>query len=184
MSALPILYDHIAKLIKFLLTNKQEDRDEVVILFQDMHEVATRDIMEDQLPNLDGSGYDKTIRSTIPLAPKVRNMLLFLQDLAIHSFCHGEEATNKDPPLYHGGLGLHIVTFLRLSCSMVGRAAMIGFFMAYLVDVLMCGRKVVDLFETLMGVILFRQTKSRQDLKNLADEAISYDKQWQDQDEG
>ncbi|KVI09417.1 1,3-beta-glucan synthase subunit FKS1-like, domain-1 [Cynara cardunculus var. scolymus] len=58
MSALPILYDHIVKLIKYLLTNKQEDRDQVVILFQDMHEVVTRDIMEDQLPNLDGSGYD------------------------------------------------------------------------------------------------------------------------------
>ncbi|KAI3793712.1 hypothetical protein L1987_36333 [Smallanthus sonchifolius] len=48
MSALPILYDHVVKLIKYLLTNKQEDRDQVVILFQDMHEVVTRDIMEDQ----------------------------------------------------------------------------------------------------------------------------------------
>ena len=31
------------------LENKQEDRDQVVILFQDMLEVVTRDIMEDQL---------------------------------------------------------------------------------------------------------------------------------------
>ncbi|KAJ0771630.1 putative 1,3-beta-glucan synthase [Helianthus annuus] len=49
MSALPILYDHVVKLLKYLLTNKQEDRDQVVILFQDMHEVVTRDIMEERL---------------------------------------------------------------------------------------------------------------------------------------
>ncbi|KAL8241410.1 hypothetical protein R6Q59_014764 [Mikania micrantha] len=54
MSALPILYDHVVKLIKYLLTNNKEDRDQVVILFQDMHEVVTRDIMEEQ--NLDGQG--------------------------------------------------------------------------------------------------------------------------------
>ncbi|MFS7956864.1 putative 1,3-beta-glucan synthase [Helianthus anomalus] len=49
MSALPILYDHVVKLLTYLLTNKQEDRDQVVILFQDMHEVVTRDIMEERL---------------------------------------------------------------------------------------------------------------------------------------
>ncbi|KAJ0854976.1 putative 1,3-beta-glucan synthase [Helianthus annuus] len=38
------------------LTNKQEDRDQVVILFQDMHEVVTRDIMEES--NMDGQGYE------------------------------------------------------------------------------------------------------------------------------
>lgn len=31
------------------LANKAEDRDQVVILFQDMLEVVTRDIMEDQI---------------------------------------------------------------------------------------------------------------------------------------
>ncbi|KAM3740912.1 hypothetical protein ACB098_08G135400 [Castanea mollissima] len=45
MSALPSLYDLFVKLIKYLLDNKQEDRDQVVILFQDMLEVVTRDIM-------------------------------------------------------------------------------------------------------------------------------------------
>jgi callose synthase len=45
MSALPSLYDHFVKLIKYLLDNKEEDRDHVVILFQDMLEVVTRDIM-------------------------------------------------------------------------------------------------------------------------------------------
>ncbi|KAF3452613.1 hypothetical protein FNV43_RR03046 [Rhamnella rubrinervis] len=53
MSALPSLYDHFVKLIKYLLDNKQEDRDQVVILFQDMLEVVTRDIMmEDHISSL------------------------------------------------------------------------------------------------------------------------------------
>ncbi|GMY16153.1 callose synthase 3 isoform X2 [Fagus crenata] len=49
MSALPNLYDQFDRLINYLLVNKPEDRDQVVILFQDMLEVVTRDIMmEDQ----------------------------------------------------------------------------------------------------------------------------------------
>ncbi|CAI0440651.1 unnamed protein product [Linum tenue] len=53
MSALPNLYEHFVKLIKYLLVNKPEDRDQVVILFQDMLEVVTRDIMmEDQISSL------------------------------------------------------------------------------------------------------------------------------------
>ncbi|KAI8573091.1 hypothetical protein RHMOL_Rhmol01G0251800 [Rhododendron molle] len=64
MSALPILYDQFVKLIKYLLENKQTDRDQVVILFQDMLEVVTRDIMmEDHISSLvdsihGGSGYE------------------------------------------------------------------------------------------------------------------------------
>ncbi|GJR60198.1 callose synthase 3 [Tanacetum coccineum] len=49
MSALPIPFDHVVKLIKYLTINKAKDRDEVIILFLDMHEVVTRDIMEDHL---------------------------------------------------------------------------------------------------------------------------------------
>ncbi|CAH2068687.1 unnamed protein product [Thlaspi arvense] len=53
MSGLPSLYEHFVKLIKYLLKNKQEDRDQVVILFQDMLEVVTRDIMmEDHISSL------------------------------------------------------------------------------------------------------------------------------------
>ncbi|KAF9686475.1 hypothetical protein SADUNF_Sadunf03G0162400 [Salix dunnii] len=56
MSALPFLYDHFVKLIKCLLDNNPEDRDQVVILFQDMLEVVTRDIMmEDQISSLEES---------------------------------------------------------------------------------------------------------------------------------
>ncbi|KAD5961515.1 hypothetical protein E3N88_12988 [Mikania micrantha] len=47
-----------------------------------------------------------------------------------------------------------------------GRAVMIGFFMAYLVDVL-------------TGLDVVGQTKSLKNIKNLADEATFYDKQWQ-----
>ncbi|KAL3604876.1 hypothetical protein D5086_005735 [Populus alba] len=39
MSALPLLYDHLVKLIKCLVDNRPEDRDQVVILFQDMLEL-------------------------------------------------------------------------------------------------------------------------------------------------
>ncbi|KAI7994518.1 Callose synthase 3 [Camellia lanceoleosa] len=53
MGGLPSLYDHFVKLIKYLLENKQTDRDHVVILFQDMLEVVTRDIMmEDHINSL------------------------------------------------------------------------------------------------------------------------------------
>ncbi|XP_048140588.1 callose synthase 3 [Rhodamnia argentea] len=61
MSALPSLHDLFVQLIQFLLDNKPEDRDKVVILFQDMLEVVTRDMMED--PSLvdsihGGSGHE------------------------------------------------------------------------------------------------------------------------------
>ncbi|GMP62147.1 hypothetical protein CsSME_00024356 [Camellia sinensis var. sinensis] len=64
MGGLPSLYDHFVKLIKYLLENKQTDRDQVVILFQDMLEVVTRDIMtEDHINSLvdsihGGSGHE------------------------------------------------------------------------------------------------------------------------------
>ncbi|KAL8193281.1 hypothetical protein R6Q57_026862 [Mikania cordata] len=55
MSAFRILYHLILKLMNCLLTNKQEDRDVVVMLFQNMLEVVTRDMMEGQFLN---SGYE------------------------------------------------------------------------------------------------------------------------------
>ncbi|KAK9736029.1 hypothetical protein RND81_04G245800 [Saponaria officinalis] len=47
MNALPSLYVHFVKLMERLLENKPEDRDQVVICFQDMLEAVTRDIMDD-----------------------------------------------------------------------------------------------------------------------------------------
>ncbi|XP_047321239.1 callose synthase 3-like [Impatiens glandulifera] len=50
MNALPVLYDHFVKLIKYLLENNPDHKDKIVILFQDMLEVVTKDIMmEDQI---------------------------------------------------------------------------------------------------------------------------------------
>ncbi|GMH11510.1 hypothetical protein Nepgr_013351 [Nepenthes gracilis] len=53
ISALPSLYNHFVELMKLLLDNKLEDRDQVVIQFQNMLEVVTRDIMmEDNISSL------------------------------------------------------------------------------------------------------------------------------------
>ncbi|XP_078161046.1 callose synthase 3-like [Carex rostrata] len=49
---LPILYHKFVKLLDLLKTNNKDDMGQVIILFQDMHEVVTRDIMDDKLPGL------------------------------------------------------------------------------------------------------------------------------------
>lgn len=69
-----------------------------------------------------------------------------------------------------------------------GRAAMIGFFMAYLVDSL-TGVGLVDqmgnffcktlLFVAVVGVLLIRKNEDLENLKKLLDETTFYDKQWQ-----
>uniref|UniRef100_A0AAU6MVS9 1,3-beta-glucan synthase n=1 Tax=Paeonia lactiflora TaxID=35924 RepID=A0AAU6MVS9_PAELC len=57
LSALPSLYDQSVKLIEYLLKNKKEDKDQVVIVLLDMLEVVTRDIMEDDVPSLIDSSH-------------------------------------------------------------------------------------------------------------------------------
>ncbi|XP_059651785.1 callose synthase 2-like [Cornus florida] len=57
MSALPNLYEQFVQLIVYLKENKQEDKDEVVIVLLNMLEVVTRDIMEDQFPSLQDSNH-------------------------------------------------------------------------------------------------------------------------------
>lgn len=69
-----------------------------------------------------------------------------------------------------------------------GRAAMIGFFMAYLVDSL-TGVGLVDqmgnffcktlLFVAVVGVLLIRKNEDIENVKKLIDESTFYDKQWQ-----
>ncbi|KAK7262180.1 hypothetical protein RJT34_29742 [Clitoria ternatea] len=69
-----------------------------------------------------------------------------------------------------------------------GRAAMVGFFMAYLVDSL-TGVGLVDqmsnffcktlLFIAVAGVLLIRKNEDLENLKKLLDETTLYDKQWQ-----
>ena len=71
---------------------------------------------------------------------------------------------------------------------MVGRAAMVGFFMAYFVDSL-TGVGLVDqmsnffcktlLFIAVLGVLLIRKNEDLDNLKKLLDETTLYDKQWQ-----
>ncbi|KAK6935095.1 hypothetical protein RJ641_035250 [Dillenia turbinata] len=68
-----------------------------------------------------------------------------------------------------------------------GRAAMIGFFMAYLVDSL-TGVGLVDqmgnffcktlLFVTVVGVLLIKKNENIETLKKLLEETTFYDKQW------
>ncbi|WOL09761.1 callose synthase 3-like isoform X1 [Canna indica] len=57
MKALPDLYDLFVKLIHYLLNNKEEEHPNVVLCFQDMLEVVTKDIMEEQLSGDFDSGY-------------------------------------------------------------------------------------------------------------------------------
>ncbi|XP_076884355.1 light-harvesting complex-like protein 3 isotype 2, chloroplastic [Bidens hawaiensis] len=69
-----------------------------------------------------------------------------------------------------------------------GRAAMVGFFMAYFVDTL-TGIGLVDqmgnffcktlLFVAVAGVLLIRKNEDIETLKKLIDETTFYDKQWQ-----
>ncbi|XVE65192.1 hypothetical protein DITRI_Ditri07aG0161300 [Diplodiscus trichospermus] len=69
-----------------------------------------------------------------------------------------------------------------------GRAAMIGFFMAYLVDSL-TGVGLVDqmgnffcktlLFVAVVGVLFIRKNEDLDNLKKLIEETTFYDKQWQ-----
>ncbi|KMT14382.1 hypothetical protein BVRB_4g071620 [Beta vulgaris subsp. vulgaris] len=65
MSALPSLYGHFVKLMKCLLENKKEDKDQVVLYFQDMLEVVTNDIMEDTsvLESIHGGSLDSGMAS-------------------------------------------------------------------------------------------------------------------------
>lgn len=69
-----------------------------------------------------------------------------------------------------------------------GRAAMIGFFMAYLVDSL-TGVGLVDqmgnffcktlLFVAVVGVLVIRKNEDIETIKKLVEESTFYDKQWQ-----
>lgn len=49
LSALPNLYEQSVELIKYLLANRKEDKDQVAIVLLNMLEIVTRDIMEDEL---------------------------------------------------------------------------------------------------------------------------------------
>ncbi|PRQ59712.1 putative chlorophyll A-B binding protein [Rosa chinensis] len=105
---------------------------------------------------------------------------------------HPEASTNEDPVLFRTSTIPWWAWIMRSHLPEAelinGRAAMVGFFMAYVVDAL-TGVGVVGqtgnfickagLLATVIGIILFRRTEDFDNLKKLADEATFYDKQWQ-----
>ncbi|XWS51546.1 hypothetical protein CRYUN_Cryun12cG0185500 [Craigia yunnanensis] len=105
---------------------------------------------------------------------------------------HPEATTNQEPVQFRSSIipwwAWLMRTYLPEAELLNGRAAMIGFFMSYVVDAL-TGLDVVGqtgnficksgLFVTVIGVILFRKTQDFDNLRKLADDATYYDKQWQ-----
>ncbi|KAJ9147637.1 hypothetical protein P3X46_029774 [Hevea brasiliensis] len=103
-----------------------------------------------------------------------------------------ESSSNDDPVVFDTSIipwwawikRFHLPEAERLN----GRAAMIGFFMAYVVDSL-TGVGLVDqmnnffcktlLFIAVAGVLLIRKNEDIETLKKLLDETTFYDKQWQ-----
>nr|XP_024927223.2 light-harvesting complex-like protein 3 isotype 1, chloroplastic [Ziziphus jujuba var. spinosa] len=114
---------------------------------------------------------------------------------------HPEASSNEVPVVFRSSVIPWWAWLLRSYLSeaelLNGRAAMVGFFMAYIIDAL-TGLDVVGqsgnfickagLFVTVTGIILFKKTQDFDNLKKLADEATLYYKQWQsswqDQDSG
>ncbi|XP_047089291.1 callose synthase 3-like [Lolium rigidum] len=62
MKSLPDLYDKFVELVEYLKRNDDKDRVAVIKIFQDMLEVVTRDIMEDQLPSILESSHGGSYR--------------------------------------------------------------------------------------------------------------------------
>ncbi|GFY83559.1 chlorophyll A-B binding family protein [Actinidia rufa] len=105
---------------------------------------------------------------------------------------HPEVATNQEPVLFRSSIipwwAWVMHSHLPEAELLNGRAAMVGFCMAYLLDVL-TGLDVVGqtgnfickagLFVTIVGIILFRRKDDFENLQKLTDEATFYDKQWQ-----
>ncbi|XP_077231016.1 callose synthase 3-like [Tasmannia lanceolata] len=95
MSALPILYDHFVNLMNYLMNNKPEDRDQVVILLQDMLEVVTRDIMDEQFSSLlDSSHGGGSYRRPEVMIPLADQPILFASSGAIKFPLPQEEFTD------------------------------------------------------------------------------------------
>ncbi|XP_048613757.1 callose synthase 1-like isoform X2 [Brassica napus] len=52
LSSLPDLYGQFVQLIEYLIQNREEDKDQIVIVLLNMLEVVTRDIMDEEVPSL------------------------------------------------------------------------------------------------------------------------------------
>ncbi|KAL5549544.1 hypothetical protein UlMin_004775 [Ulmus minor] len=77
MSALSNLYEQAVVLIKYLLENKSEDKDEVAIVLLNMLEIVTRDIMEDEAPSLLESSHGGSYGIDEGMAPLDQQYKLF-----------------------------------------------------------------------------------------------------------
>ncbi|KAL0722118.1 hypothetical protein Bca4012_036717 [Brassica carinata] len=98
LSALPDLYGQFVRLIEYLMENKEEDKDQIVIVLLNMLEVVTRDIMDYEIKrlhllltvkesamdvpsNLEArrrlTFFSNSLFMEMPDAPKIRNMLSF-----------------------------------------------------------------------------------------------------------
>ncbi|KAF3672285.1 hypothetical protein FXO37_07600 [Capsicum annuum] len=93
------------------------------------------------------------------------------------------------PVLKYKAINISLLSRTNRVCkSYAGRAAMVGFFMAYFVDSL-TGVGLVDqmgnffcktlLFVAVAGVLLIRKNEDIETLKKLVEESTFYDKQWQ-----
>ncbi|EEF37974.1 light-harvesting complex-like protein 3 isotype 2, chloroplastic [Ricinus communis] len=103
-----------------------------------------------------------------------------------------ESSTNDDPVVFDTSIIPWWAWMKRFHLPeaelLNGRAAMVGFFMAYFVDSL-TGVGLVDqmgnffcktlLFIAVAGVLLIRKNEDIETLKKLVDETTFYDKQWQ-----
>lgn len=101
-------------------------------------------------------------------------------------------ATNHEPVLFRSSIipwwAWITHSHLREAELLNGRAAMLGFFMSYMVDALtrldVVGQTgnvacKAALFITVIGMVIFRRKEDLGNLKRLAEEATFYDKQWQ-----
>ncbi|XP_019179674.1 PREDICTED: light-harvesting complex-like protein 3 isotype 2, chloroplastic [Ipomoea nil] len=103
-----------------------------------------------------------------------------------------ESSSNEDPVVFDTSIIPWWVWMKRFHLPeaelLNGRAAMVGFFMAYVVDSL-TGVGLVDqmgnffcktlLFVAVSGVLLIRKNEDIETLKKLVEETTFYDKQWQ-----
>ncbi|XP_078440418.1 callose synthase 3-like [Wolffia australiana] len=94
LCALHTLYEKFVDLTKLLLKNDAEDKDQVVLLFQDMLEVAAKDILEDELSSISDSYHGETY-VTEDVAELSKGQLFAFQKSLKFPLEHSEAWTEK-----------------------------------------------------------------------------------------
>ncbi|XP_030953802.1 callose synthase 3-like isoform X2 [Quercus lobata] len=80
LSALPSLYEQSVELIDYLLANENEHKDQVVIVLQNMLEIVTKDILDEEISSLAESSHGGYYGIHQGMAPR---------DLYLPLFCDG-----------------------------------------------------------------------------------------------